>query len=62
MYVGLPIVAYNVDFNRETTHNKAFYFNNTLQLQNNLKLLFNDEIRRKNLMRDVRKNAKANYN
>ncbi len=26
MYLGLPIIAYDVNFNRETTENQAYYF------------------------------------
>jgi glycosyltransferase involved in cell wall biosynthesis len=33
MSVGLPVVAYDVIFNRETTENKAAYFKNVFELQ-----------------------------
>ena len=33
MYLGLPIVAYDVVYNRATTEEKAFYFNNVNTLQ-----------------------------
>lgn len=29
MFFGCPIIAYNVVYNRETTENKAYYFNNS---------------------------------
>ena len=32
MSLGLPIVAYDVAFNRETTENKAIYFKDTSEL------------------------------
>ncbi len=32
MYLGLPILAYNVSYNRKTTENKALYFNNQFEL------------------------------
>ncbi len=28
MYLGLPVFAYGVQYNKETTHNKANYFDN----------------------------------
>lgn len=33
MYLKLPIIAYDVNFNRETTENKALYFTNSNDLQ-----------------------------
>lgn len=32
MFFGFPIIAYNVVYNRETTHNQAYYFSNTDEL------------------------------
>jgi glycosyltransferase involved in cell wall biosynthesis len=32
MYLGLPIIAYGVSYNRVTTENKAIYFNNQAEL------------------------------
>ena len=32
MYLGLPIFAYNVSYNRKTTENKALYFNNQFDI------------------------------
>jgi glycosyltransferase involved in cell wall biosynthesis len=37
MYLGLPIFAYGVDYNKETTKNKALYFDNTTELLSLLK-------------------------
>ncbi len=62
MYVGLPIIAYDVNFNRETTHNNALFFNNAIQLQNNLKLLGNNIFLRNKLVQDVKNIAKNKYN
>jgi glycosyltransferase involved in cell wall biosynthesis len=36
MSVGLPVIAYNVVFNRETTENKSLYFNNSEELKNHI--------------------------
>jgi len=33
MYLELPIIAYDINYNRETTSNKAFYFKNSESLQ-----------------------------
>jgi glycosyltransferase involved in cell wall biosynthesis len=32
MYLNLPILAYNVSYNRKTTENRALYFNNQFEL------------------------------
>lgn len=32
MYLGLPVIAYSVSYNRTTTENKAFYFQNAEEL------------------------------
>ena len=34
MWLGLPIVAFDVSFNRATTENKALYFKTEIDLQN----------------------------
>ena len=62
MYVGLPIIAYNVDFNRATAHNKILYFNDIKQLQNNAEILLNDEALQKKLIQDVKKITIEKYN
>lgn len=33
MHLGLPIMAYDVDYNRETTNNQALYFSDTVGLK-----------------------------
>jgi len=33
MHFGIPIIAYDVIYNRETTENKAYYFKNSAQLK-----------------------------
>lgn len=62
MYVGLPILAYDVDFNRATTQNKVIYFKDTKQLQNSTELLLNDETLRKKIVEDVKAIARDKYN
>lgn len=62
MYVGLPIIAYDVNFNRETTHHKALFFYDTKQLQNNAKLLLDDETLRKKIIEDIKGIAQDKYN
>jgi len=62
MYVGLPILAYDVDFNRETTQNKVLYFTDTKQLRTNLTLLYNDQSQQKRIADNVKKIALDNYN
>jgi glycosyltransferase involved in cell wall biosynthesis len=40
MYLGLPVLCYDVDYNRETTHQQAIYFRDEgdlTQLLQNLK-------------------------
>lgn len=42
MYLGLPVIAYSVSYNRTTTENKAFYFRDTkelIQLVENTRLI-----------------------
>ena len=42
MYLGLAIICYDVDYNRETTENKAIYFEGS----NDLKKKINDGLTR----------------
>lgn len=59
MYLGLPIIAYGVNYNRETTFGKALYFNNFEDLKN---LLFQiKELDRDQMIHDMSKLAKKNY-
>ena len=62
MYVGLPILAYDVDFNRETTQNKVLYFKKIKQLQNNAELLLKDETLRKKIVQNMQRFALERYN
>ncbi|NHZ86887.1 MAG: DUF1972 domain-containing protein [Planctomycetia bacterium] len=60
MYVGLPILAFDVNFNRETTQNKALFFNDIKQLQNNVKLLLKNQTLHKNKNQTLHKNIAQN--
>ena len=62
MYVGLPIVAYDINFNRETMHGKGLFFNSTDQLQINMKLLLDNKVFRNKLGIDARQIATKHYN
>ncbi len=62
MYVGLPILAYDVDFNRETTQNKVFYFKNIKQLQINAALLLKDKTVRNKIAQNMQRLALERYN
>lgn len=42
MCLGLPILAYNVSYNKFTTHNEALYFQNKEEIIINLKLITED--------------------
>ncbi len=44
MYLGLPILAYDVNFNRASTENKALYFSDSSDLINLLKALKKDDL------------------
>ena len=44
MWLGLPIIAYDINYNKETTANKARYFSNKKDLINLLKSLNKTEI------------------
>jgi glycosyltransferase involved in cell wall biosynthesis len=46
MYLKLPIIAYDVNYNVETTDNKARYFKNKMDLIQHLKSLNKNEISR----------------
>lgn len=59
MYLGLPVIAYGVNYNRETTFGKALYFNNFEELKDlllQIRTLNRDQIRK-----DLCKLAKKNY-
>lgn len=60
MYLRLPIFAYGVEYNRETTHNKAKYFNNESEL---LELLKNvDSKKLYEIAKDMEQIAREKYN
>ena len=44
MWLGLPIIAYDINYNIETTENKGRYFSNKIDLINQLKSLNKTEI------------------
>lgn len=59
MYLGLPVIAYGVNYNRETTFGKAMYFNDFDELK---KLLFQmRDLDRDQMKLDLAKLAKKNY-
>jgi glycosyltransferase involved in cell wall biosynthesis len=59
MHLGLPIVAFDVKYNIETTHNKAKYFNTSQDLADILSNIESSELEAiRNDMRDI---AEENY-
>lgn len=59
MYLGLPVIAYGVNYNRETTFGRALYFDSFEDLKS---LLFQiRELNRQEIMEDLAKLAKKNY-
>jgi len=59
MYLGLPVIAYGVNYNRETTFGKAMYFSDFDELK---KLLFQiRDLDRDQMKLDLAKLAKKNY-
>jgi len=46
MYLGLPIIAYDVNFNRETTEDKALYFSSADELRTQCGKLDNAELKK----------------
>ncbi len=44
MYLGLPIFAFGVDYNKETTENKALYFDDFFELVSLLKNINKDKL------------------
>lgn len=59
MYLGLPIFAYGVEYNKATTGNKAKYFDNKEELMDNLKNCNDNEL--KNIADDMEKIAYEKY-
>lgn len=59
MYLGLPVIAYGVNYNVETTFGRALYFNDFEELKD---LLFQiRELNRAEMIQDLSKLAKKNY-
>lgn len=59
MYLGLPIIAFDVCFNRYTTEEKAYYFKNSLELEELLRN-FNSNSYKKN-RKNMKSIAKSRY-
>jgi glycosyltransferase involved in cell wall biosynthesis len=45
MFLGLPIVSYNVSYNKTTTENKALYFSNELELNKIIQNLTKNDLK-----------------
>jgi len=61
MHIGLPIIAYNVDFNRNVTENNALFFTTKDQLQNHIKTYTADKKLKSNNSLQVNRIAKEKY-
>jgi glycosyltransferase involved in cell wall biosynthesis len=59
MYLGIPIIAFDVNYNRETTNNKAMYFKNSEDLI--AKICNIKEIELENMKKDLKEYAHLNY-
>lgn len=59
MSIGLPIFAYDVSYNRETTYGKAKYFSNSNELEDLIKNTPEDELTR--IEMEMKKIAMENY-
>ncbi len=59
MYLELPIIAFGVSYNIETTHSKAMYFDNSKDLKNILDTLDDDKL--ENIAKDLKNVADTNY-
>lgn len=59
MYLGLPVIAFGVNYNRETTFGRALYFSGFTELKD--LLLRIKELDRNQLSHDLSKLAKKNY-
>ncbi|GGH80188.1 glycosyltransferase involved in cell wall biosynthesis [Filimonas zeae] len=59
MYLGLPVVAFDVRYNRETTGNKAYFFSNASSLKEVLKNLSDADLA--NCARDLKEMAMTRY-
>lgn len=59
MYLGLPVIAYGVNYNRETTFGQAIYYMSQDELLEILNSL--EKIERENISKNLQKLAKENY-
>ncbi|HSF54457.1 MAG TPA: DUF1972 domain-containing protein [Algoriphagus sp.] len=59
MYLGLPVIAYGVNYNRETTFGKALYFDDFTGLKALLVQIH--ELDRNQMIQDLSRLAKKNY-
>lgn len=59
MYLGLPVIAYGVEYNKATTHGKAMYFHNAQELINLLETV--DDIQLNRIAEEMQKVAKEKY-
>ena len=59
MFLGLPIISFDVSYNRETTHNQSVYFENKQQLISILEDL--DKIDLKNIAKSMKSIADKEY-
>lgn len=61
MNLGLPIIAYDVVYNRETTENKATYFSDVASLQTAVKSLTSNDDKRRLLSDTMKEIAERRY-
>lgn len=61
MWLGLPIIAFDVSFNRASTEDKAEYFSSATQLAMLAQALFQDKKKRHSLGRDMHEVADSRY-
>ena len=61
MWLGLPIVAYDVKYNRFTTENKAYYFSNEAQLKELIQLLYLAPEKRNSIGSMMKETAEKKY-
>ena len=59
MFLGLPIIAFDVSYNRETTHNASLYFKDVNQLSNLIKDI--DAVDLANLSKSMKQIADKEY-
>lgn len=59
MFLELPIIAFDVDYNRETTNEKAIYFNSSEQLRKILSSIVDSEL--EEIKKELKKLASENY-